>query len=289
MPASATLLPLSFYARETLLVARDLLGMHLVHASAAGRQVGRIVETEAYKGPRDLAAHSARGRVGYGRGGEERLRVGVARFAVHLFPGAGFDDLAEVHHCHPIGNVPHHREVVGNEEVREAELVLDALQQVDDLRLDRHVERGNRFIEHEKVGVQSQGAGDADALALPAGKLVRVALRVRRAQPDDLHQLGPPDVTDGDEVEDALDDATAGLEESFEDLRVAAEEAADADSPQDFLTALAGLADDFQALLDQVPQLLATLQSASLFGEASAELEQAFADAPTCQGLRTDS
>ena len=36
--------------------------MHLVHAGPAGRQVGRIVETEAYKGPRDLAAHSARGR-----------------------------------------------------------------------------------------------------------------------------------------------------------------------------------------------------------------------------------
>jgi hypothetical protein len=106
----------------------------------------------------------------------------------------------------------------------------------------------------------------------------------------DLHELGgPPDVADGDQVEDALDDATAGLEESFDDLQSAAEEAADAENPQDFLTALAGLGDDFQALLDQIPEFIATLQSASLFGEASAELEQAFADAPACQGLQADS
>jgi DNA-3-methyladenine glycosylase len=55
-------LPRSFYAQETLTVARNLIGMHLVHRGPQGVQVGRIVETEAYKGPKDLAAHSARGR-----------------------------------------------------------------------------------------------------------------------------------------------------------------------------------------------------------------------------------
>ena len=52
----------SFYARATLLVARELIGKHLVHDDGVVRRVGRIVETEAYQGPRDLAAHSSRGR-----------------------------------------------------------------------------------------------------------------------------------------------------------------------------------------------------------------------------------
>ena len=39
-----------------------LIGMHLVHQVAGARRVGRIVETEAYLGPKDLAAHSARGK-----------------------------------------------------------------------------------------------------------------------------------------------------------------------------------------------------------------------------------
>ncbi len=56
------LIPRDFYARGTLAVARELIGMHLVHDDAGTRRVGRIVETEAYMGPDDLAAHSSRGR-----------------------------------------------------------------------------------------------------------------------------------------------------------------------------------------------------------------------------------
>ena len=62
MATSAAPLPRQFYARSTLVVARQLIGMHLVHEDGGTRRVGRIVETEAYQGPEDLAAHSARGR-----------------------------------------------------------------------------------------------------------------------------------------------------------------------------------------------------------------------------------
>ena len=55
-------LPRAFFARSTLAVARELIGMHLVHDDGDSVRAGRIVETEAYLGPRDLAAHSARGR-----------------------------------------------------------------------------------------------------------------------------------------------------------------------------------------------------------------------------------
>jgi len=51
-----------FYLQDTLTVARSLIGMHLVHRVQDVLRIGRIVETEAYLGPEDQAAHSARGQ-----------------------------------------------------------------------------------------------------------------------------------------------------------------------------------------------------------------------------------
>src|SRR4030095_9241839 len=51
-----------FYDRDTIVVAKELLGKHLVLVSSGVERVGRMVEVEAYLGPHDLAAHSARGR-----------------------------------------------------------------------------------------------------------------------------------------------------------------------------------------------------------------------------------
>ncbi len=64
-----------FYQRDTLLVARELLGKLLVHESSEGVTAGRIVEVEAYIGPADRASHaykdlrSSRTEIQYGPGG----------------------------------------------------------------------------------------------------------------------------------------------------------------------------------------------------------------------------
>jgi DNA-3-methyladenine glycosylase len=54
--------PRSFYRRNTVLVARDLLGAWLGRRYGGSWYGGRIVETEAYLGSEDAAAHSWRGR-----------------------------------------------------------------------------------------------------------------------------------------------------------------------------------------------------------------------------------
>lgn len=55
-------LPAGFYARDTELVARGLLGATLECTVRGVRCRGRIVETEAYTGEEDLACHAAAGR-----------------------------------------------------------------------------------------------------------------------------------------------------------------------------------------------------------------------------------
>ncbi|MBU4257487.1 DNA-3-methyladenine glycosylase, partial [Patescibacteria group bacterium] len=53
--------PQSFYNRPTLKVAQDLLGCFLVRKINGEIIKAKIVETEAYAGPKDLASHASRG------------------------------------------------------------------------------------------------------------------------------------------------------------------------------------------------------------------------------------
>jgi len=60
--AKDKILDAGFFDRDTVSVARDLLGKVLVRELGGAVRWGRIVEVEAYLGPDDLASHAARGR-----------------------------------------------------------------------------------------------------------------------------------------------------------------------------------------------------------------------------------
>lgn len=78
-------LPRSFYMGSALEVARSLLGCYLITSLPEGMAVGRIVETEAYLGPKDKAAHSYKKK---GPGGRVSIQYGEGGYAyVYLIYG----------------------------------------------------------------------------------------------------------------------------------------------------------------------------------------------------------
>lgn len=59
---TAPRLPRRFFARDPVVLARDLLGRILFYRTPGGLIAGRIVEAEAYTGEADPASHAFRGR-----------------------------------------------------------------------------------------------------------------------------------------------------------------------------------------------------------------------------------
>ena len=104
---------------------------------------------------------------GIGTAGEQSARVRVLRVRVQLVTARKLGGLTEVHHHHAIRDVTHDVEVVSDEDVREPELLLQVLEQVQNLRLHRDVERRYRLVAEDELGVDGERAGDADRWRCP--------------------------------------------------------------------------------------------------------------------------
>ena len=103
-----------------------------------------------------------------------------------------------------------------------------------------------------------------------------------------LRDLGPPDLESNDELEQQLVAYVNELESSFDSLKDGAVVVADAPAGE-FLQQLAALQPNVAALRTAISGTVTTLQSADVAESSKAELQQAFAEAPSCESLRSAS
>ncbi len=132
------------------------------------------------------------GGVGDRHSAEKSFRVRMKRIRVKVAFVCQFHNAAQVHHRDPIGNVLHHGKVVGNEEIGKSVFLLQIHHEIENLGPNRHIQRGNRFICHDKARVESQRSGYSDTLSLAAGELVGISAHIFRPEAHLGHELKNP-------------------------------------------------------------------------------------------------
>ena len=95
---------------------------------------------------------------------------------------AFLDDAPAIHDGDAVADMIHHREVMADQEKGDAEITLEILEKVEDLRLDRDIERAHRLIGDDQARLGDEGASDGDSLALATGEFMRVFRAHRPAE-----------------------------------------------------------------------------------------------------------
>ena len=72
-----------------------------------------------------------------------------------------------------------------DEKICQSAFLLQLTHQIEHLRTNGYVQRGNGLVGNDEFRVHNQRPGNADALALAAGKLVRKAVVVLRRKTAD--------------------------------------------------------------------------------------------------------
>jgi hypothetical protein len=90
--------------------------------------------------------------------------------------GCRLDDPPRVHHGNPIGHFGYDSKIVGDQKDSHAELVAQAIQQIEDLCLHGHIEGGRRLVCNEDIRLKGYGHGDEDSLPHAPRELVRVVV-----------------------------------------------------------------------------------------------------------------
>src|SRR5690606_35782483 len=99
------------------------------------------------------------------------------------------DHLTTLHHGDTLAHMADDAKVVAHHHESQVAVAARLLEQVEDFRLDRGVERRGRLIEKQDLRLDDQRPCDRDALPLPAGKLMRIAEAEARTETDFVERL----------------------------------------------------------------------------------------------------
>jgi hypothetical protein len=122
-------------------------------------------------------------------GGHQLLRVGMARPAEDLVDRPFLRDPAGVHDHDPVACLRDDRQVVRDEDQGQPELLAKVLEQLEDLGLDHHVERGRRLVADHDRRIARERHRDHRPLAHPTRELMRVCIAALARDPDELEQV----------------------------------------------------------------------------------------------------
>ncbi len=135
---------------------------------AAGQRAG-VGWDGAGDGSHALAAAA---RVGDGI--HQPTGVGMVGLVEDIAGGAAFSHPPGIQDSQPVAGLGDHTQVVGDQDDRDMEGLLQVAQQSEDLRLDGHVQGGGRLVGDQQAGVAGKRHGDHHALLHAAGELVRI-------------------------------------------------------------------------------------------------------------------
>ena len=82
-----------------------------------------------------------------------------------------------------------HQQVMGNEQIGNAQFFLQFLEHIDDLRLNGYVQGGNSLVADDKSRICRKSSGDSDSLSLSAGEFMHIPGSVFGIQSDQFHQV----------------------------------------------------------------------------------------------------
>ena len=115
-------------------------------------------------------AHIRQAQARFGRqdAGQQSLRIGMARCLEQIGCLIALDHTPQIHHHHLARHMFHNSQIMADKHIGQFEVAAQLIQQIENLRLHRHIQRRCRLVANHNARFQNQRAGNGHTLALPA-------------------------------------------------------------------------------------------------------------------------